>query len=246
MFGGLRVSSSPFVQTDAVVAQNWPEALISWDQRQVGHGWCEVDCRDPMQPKAGDACACGAGSFAPRQPASAKNVSDFPIAIDAQHASFRIFWIFICVSVMIYFIVQVTLSILKYQKHSTTTDVQVIYTSEVLFPAVTLCNQNNFRSALVCPLLEICWRLLETIHGKKFDTMLAGLQPRTTFIFTITSTTFSRRQQVRKTLVEARDIICQFVKYATRAEQHSQSSFANMVVLRFQPRRPRMERREHD
>ena len=46
---------------------------------------------------------------------------------------------------MIYFIVQLTTSIIKYYEYETTTDVQVIYGESVLFPAVTLCNQNNFR-----------------------------------------------------------------------------------------------------
>ena len=56
----------------------------------------------------------------------------------------RIFWIFVCLSVMAYFVVQLTTSIIKYYQYGTTTDVQVIYSDSVPFPAVTLCNQNTF------------------------------------------------------------------------------------------------------
>ncbi len=57
----------------------------------------------------------------------------------------RFFWILLCVSFLVYFITQVTFSVLKYYEYRTTTDVQVLYEASVLFPAVTLCNQNNFR-----------------------------------------------------------------------------------------------------
>ena len=32
-----------------------------------------------------------------------------------------------------------------YSQHDTNVDVQVVYTDKLSFPAVTICNQNNFR-----------------------------------------------------------------------------------------------------
>ncbi len=52
----------------------------------------------------------------------------------------------VCIAVLFYFVYQVTLAILRYYEYATVTDVQVQYTTSLPFPAVTLCNQNNFRS----------------------------------------------------------------------------------------------------
>ena len=48
-------------------------------------------------------------------------------------------------AVMTYFSYTLATSILRYYEYGTVTDIQVNYVSSVKFPAVTLCNQNNFR-----------------------------------------------------------------------------------------------------
>ena len=50
-----------------------------------------------------------------------------------------------CIMVFVFFTIQVYLRINVYLDYNTTTDVQVVYTNSVPFPATTICNQNNFR-----------------------------------------------------------------------------------------------------
>ena len=59
--------------------------------------------------------------------------------------TFRIFWIAACLTVLVYFIVQVTSSLLRYYEYNTVTNTDLVSGKPVKFPAVTLCNQNNFR-----------------------------------------------------------------------------------------------------
>ena len=47
------------------------------------------------------------------------------------------------------FIFQVGMRTTDFFNYSTTVDVQLTYTDQVKFPAVTLCNQNSFRFGCV-------------------------------------------------------------------------------------------------
>ena len=62
------------------------------------------------------------------------------------HLFLRVLWILCVVGAVIYFGVQVAQRTSDYFKYATNVDVKVIYTDKLRFPAVTLCNQNNFRS----------------------------------------------------------------------------------------------------
>jgi hypothetical protein len=43
------------------------------------------------------------------------------------------------------FVMQVGVRTFDYFQYNTIVDVQLVYTDNIPFPAVTLCNQNNFR-----------------------------------------------------------------------------------------------------
>ena len=45
----------------------------------------------------------------------------------------------------LFFIIQVALRVNVYFEYNTNVDVEKVYTTKVPFPAVTICNQNNFR-----------------------------------------------------------------------------------------------------
>ena len=65
-------------------------------------------------------------------------------------------WV-VCVSAaIILFTVQVATRAKVYFDYNTNVDVSVIYTKTMEFPAVTICNQNNFRWLIT----QMKWRLL--------------------------------------------------------------------------------------
>ena len=57
----------------------------------------------------------------------------------------RLLWFGCVVSAAILFTSQVIIRSVDYFEHETNVNVELIYDSQVQFPAVTLCNQNNFR-----------------------------------------------------------------------------------------------------
>ena len=58
---------------------------------------------------------------------------------------FRVLWTICVMSAVIYFVAQVGQRTSDYFKYATNVDVKVIYANKLRFPAVTVCNQNNFR-----------------------------------------------------------------------------------------------------
>ena len=58
---------------------------------------------------------------------------------------YRALWLTFVFTSITYFVVQVGQRTSDYFKYATNVDVKVIYTDKLRFPAVTLCNQNNFR-----------------------------------------------------------------------------------------------------
>ena len=59
---------------------------------------------------------------------------------------FRFVWMLFVMCVYILFVAQVSLRTMDFYKYSTTLDVHKLDETELKFPAVTICNQNNFRS----------------------------------------------------------------------------------------------------
>ena len=57
----------------------------------------------------------------------------------------RFVWVVCVMSAIVLFVAQIASRSVDFLKYSTTVDVEVIYTDSVKFPAVTFCNQNNFR-----------------------------------------------------------------------------------------------------
>ena len=57
----------------------------------------------------------------------------------------RLAWVICVIGAIIIFTVQVGLRTSDFFAYSTTVDVQLTYTDQVKFPAVSLCNQNSFR-----------------------------------------------------------------------------------------------------
>ena len=58
---------------------------------------------------------------------------------------FSIIWLLLVVGACSFFIWFLTDRVLYLTGHPKAVDVEVIYTDSVLFPAVTICNQNLFR-----------------------------------------------------------------------------------------------------
>ena len=56
-------------------------------------------------------------------------------------------WVTCVLGSALFFIIQVALRVTVYFEYNTNVDVEKVYTTKVLFPAVTICNQNNFRWA---------------------------------------------------------------------------------------------------
>ena len=57
----------------------------------------------------------------------------------------RVVWMVFVIGAIILFTVQVGVRTTDFFNYATTVDVQLTYTNKIKFPAVTLCNQNNFR-----------------------------------------------------------------------------------------------------
>ena len=66
------------------------------------------------------------------------------------YRSRRVAWVICVFAAIVLFIAQIASRSVDFLKYSTTVDVEVIYTDSVKFPAVTFCNQNNFRLVLQC------------------------------------------------------------------------------------------------
>ena len=64
---------------------------------------------------------------------------------NSDYRSRRIAWVICVLAAIALFVTQIALRSVDFFKYSTTVDVEVIYTDSVKFPAVTFCNQNNFR-----------------------------------------------------------------------------------------------------
>ena len=61
------------------------------------------------------------------------------------YRSRRVAWVICVFAAIVLFIAQIASRSVDFLKYSTTVDVEVMYTDSVKFPAVTFCNQNNFR-----------------------------------------------------------------------------------------------------
>ena len=68
---------------------------------------------------------------------------------NSDYRSRRVAWVICVLAAIVLFVAQITSRSLDFFKYSTTVDVEVIYEDSLKFPAVTFCNQNNFR--LVIP-----------------------------------------------------------------------------------------------
>ena len=64
---------------------------------------------------------------------------------NSDYRSRRVAWVICVLAAIVLFVAQIALRSVDFFKYSTTVDVEVIYTDSVKFPAVTFCNQNNFR-----------------------------------------------------------------------------------------------------
>ena len=64
---------------------------------------------------------------------------------NSDYRSRRVAWVICVLAAIVLFVAQIASRSVDFFKYSTTVDVEVIYTDSVKFPAVTFCNQNNFR-----------------------------------------------------------------------------------------------------
>ena len=62
---------------------------------------------------------------------------------------FRLCWLAFTVTAIVLFVIQVQDRVYLYFNHNTTVSLNIHYTDQVPFPAVTLCNINTFRSVQV-------------------------------------------------------------------------------------------------
>lgn len=56
-------------------------------------------------------------------------------------------WVVCVIAAILFFVIQVSLRVAVYFQYNTNVEVEKVYKSTIQFPAVTLCNQNNYRSA---------------------------------------------------------------------------------------------------
>ena len=59
--------------------------------------------------------------------------------------TYRIVWFFVLMAAMATCVMEVSLRTFDYFSYETNVDFRVLYGDKVTFPAVTICNQNNFR-----------------------------------------------------------------------------------------------------
>ena len=64
---------------------------------------------------------------------------------ESDKLGFRLLWILCVCGAITLFLVQVYDRAQTYFNYKTNTNVEVVYVSEVSFPSVTICNQNNYR-----------------------------------------------------------------------------------------------------
>ena len=58
---------------------------------------------------------------------------------------FRIIWICVVIAAILFFVSQVSVRIAVYFEYNTNVNVEVQYVDKIDMPAVTICNQNNYR-----------------------------------------------------------------------------------------------------
>ena len=61
------------------------------------------------------------------------------------HIYFRVLWVIIVLGSISLFMIQVGERMRAYFNYETNVDVELIYPKDIVFPVVTLCNQNKFK-----------------------------------------------------------------------------------------------------
>ena len=64
--------------------------------------------------------------------------------------NFRILWLILFLGCAGILVVQVSTNVLYYLSWPMSVDVRINYNDSILFPAVTICNQNAFRYCVLC------------------------------------------------------------------------------------------------